>query len=133
MCCPRAQGILREHVLPRLARLGNAALWLHFVEQAVAFERALAPLRGLPPAPADVDAAGETTQEPWVQGSCLELLPTQPARSLSPSPNPYILETLKNPNVGAFLWRLLCAPPLGAGLLPGAAAHAAGALPLPEP
>ena len=39
--------ILRAHVLPRLAAAGDSAVWLHFVDEAVAFERALAPLRGV--------------------------------------------------------------------------------------
>jgi hypothetical protein len=80
------QGILREHTLPRLARLGSAPLWLHWAEQAVAFERALAPLRGLPAAAADEGGGGadllggEAVAEPWAEGSCLELLATQPVR-----------------------------------------------------
>ena len=39
--------ILRGHVLPRLGELGDAAAWLHFVDEAIAFERNLAPLRGV--------------------------------------------------------------------------------------
>lgn len=35
-------------MLPRLVRLGDPALWLHFVEEAALFEEQLAPLRGLP-------------------------------------------------------------------------------------
>jgi hypothetical protein len=40
-------GILRNHVLPRLTSLNDAAAWLHFVDEAIKFERALAPLRGV--------------------------------------------------------------------------------------
>jgi hypothetical protein len=40
-------GILRNHVLPRLAYVNDAAAWLHFVDEAIKFERALAPLRGV--------------------------------------------------------------------------------------
>lgn len=75
------QSILKEHVLPRLAGLGNGALWLHFAEEAVAFERGLSPLRGLP-MPAGSDELAESTEEPWTDGSCLELLARQP---VSPS------------------------------------------------
>lgn len=64
-------------MLPRLAGLSNGALWLHFAEQAVAFERGLAPLRGLP-MPAGSDELAESTEEPWTDGSCLELLARQP-------------------------------------------------------
>ena len=71
------QSILKEHVLPRLAGLGNTALWLHFAEEAVAFERGLSPLRGLP-MPAGSDELAESTEEPWTDGSCLELLARQP-------------------------------------------------------
>ena len=67
------QGILKEHVLPRLASMGNTALWLHFAEEAVAFERSLAPLRGLP-MPAGTEELAASTEEPWTEGSCLELL-----------------------------------------------------------
>ena len=74
------QSILKEHVLPRLAGLGNGALWLHFAEEAVAFERGLSPLRGLP-MPAGSDELAESTEEPWTDGSCLELLARQPVSS----------------------------------------------------
>jgi RAD50-interacting protein 1 len=40
-------GVLRNHVLPRLAYLDDAAAWLHFVDEGIKFERALAPLRGI--------------------------------------------------------------------------------------
>ena len=74
---PGTQGILKEHVLPRLEQLANTALWLHFAEEAVAFERGLSPLRGLP-MPAGSDELAESTEEPWTDGSCLELLARQP-------------------------------------------------------
>ncbi|BDA46253.1 probable RAD50-interacting protein 1 [Coccomyxa sp. Obi] len=74
------KGILREHVYPRLAKLANTALWLHAVEEAVSFERSLAPLRGLT-MPVTSPELMESTAEPWNQGSCLELLATQPAWS----------------------------------------------------
>jgi hypothetical protein len=70
------QGILRDHVYPRLAKLANTALWLHAVEEAVSFERSLAPLRGLS-MPMTSPELMESTAEPWNQGSCLELLATQ--------------------------------------------------------
>ena len=78
------QSILKEHVLPRLAGLGNTALWLHFAEEAVAFERGLSPLRGLP-MPAGSDELAESTEEPWTEGSCLELLARQPVSAASPT------------------------------------------------
>ncbi|KAL4536055.1 hypothetical protein Ndes2526A_g05602 [Nannochloris sp. 'desiccata'] len=40
-------GIVRNHVLPRLTYLNDAAAWLHFVDEAINFERGLAPLRGI--------------------------------------------------------------------------------------
>lgn len=73
--------MLKEYQLPRLVKLENGALWLHFVEEAVAFERSLAPLRGLT-MPAATSESAEMTAEPWNEGSCLELLATQPVRSL---------------------------------------------------
>eukprot|EP00884_Botryococcus_braunii_P018181 jgi/Botrbrau1/5046/Bobra.37_1s0012.1 len=64
------QEILRERLLPRLVAGGNAAHWLHFVEEAVQFERQLAPLRGLALGlPSD-----EEGPELWNRGSCLELV-----------------------------------------------------------
>ncbi|KAK9906635.1 hypothetical protein WJX75_005264 [Coccomyxa subellipsoidea] len=74
------KGILRDHVYPRLAKLANTALWLHAVEEAVSFERSLAPLRGLT-MPMTSPELMESTAEPWNQGSCLELLATQLAWS----------------------------------------------------
>lgn len=66
-------------MFPRLAKLANTALWLHAVEEAVSFERSLAPLRGLN-MPVTSPELMESTAEPWNQGSCLELLATQPVR-----------------------------------------------------
>ena len=43
----------------------------------MAFERGLSPLRGLP-MPAGSDELAESTEEPWTDGSCLELLARQP-------------------------------------------------------
>ena len=80
---PGTQGILKEHVLPRLEQLANTALWLHFAEEAVSFERGLSPLRGLP-MPAGSDELAESTEEPWTDGSCLELLARQPVSGGSP-------------------------------------------------
>jgi hypothetical protein len=77
--CIGLQGMLKEHQLPRLAKLDNGALWLHFVEEAVSFERSLAPLRGLLMPMASPELP-EITAEPWNEGSCLELLATQPVR-----------------------------------------------------
>jgi hypothetical protein len=39
-------GIVRHHVLPRLTYLDDDAAWLHYVDEAIKFERGLAPLRG---------------------------------------------------------------------------------------
>ena len=80
------QGILKAHVLPRLVGLGNTALWLHFAEEAVAFERGLSPLRGLP-MPAGSDELSESTEEPWTEGSCLDLLARQPVSPILPYPH----------------------------------------------
>ena len=88
------QSILKEHVLPRLEQLANTALWLHFAEEAVAFERGLSPLRGLP-MPAGSDELAESTEEPWTDGSCLELLARQPVSALLYS-------------VQCISWRVLC-------------------------
>ncbi len=75
-------------MLPRLAGMSNTALWLHFAEEAVAFERGLSPLRGLP-MPVGSDELAESTEEPWTDGSCLELLARQP---VSPFPSITILQ-----------------------------------------
>ena len=71
------QGILREHVLPRLEALRAPALWLHLAEQAVVFERGLAPLRGLPAAGDAADADADAP-ELWAPGSCLETICANP-------------------------------------------------------
>ncbi|KAK9817674.1 hypothetical protein WJX72_000495 [[Myrmecia] bisecta] len=66
------QAILKDHVLPRLTQHGQRDLWLHFVEETVAFEQQLAPLRGLP-----VAAGGDTIAPVlWNRGSCLEVICT---------------------------------------------------------
>lgn len=68
---------MRERLLPRLVAEGNEAHWLHFVEEAVQFERKLAPLRGLAKGlPSD-----EEQPELWNQGSCLEVVCSDPVRS----------------------------------------------------
>jgi hypothetical protein len=82
-----AQGILREHVLPRLEALGAPALWLHLAEQAAAFERALAPLRGLPAAAAAPGDADADAPELWAPGSCLETVCANPVRRPPQSPH----------------------------------------------
>eukprot|EP00887_Chlorella_sp_A99_P002654 scaffold6.g2654.t1 len=38
--------VLRSHVLPRLVAAGDPALWLHYADEAIAFERSFTPLRG---------------------------------------------------------------------------------------
>ncbi len=75
-----AQGILRDHVLPRLEAMGAPALWLHLAEQAAVFERALAPLRGLPAAAAGAGDADADAPELWAPGSCLETVCANPVR-----------------------------------------------------
>ncbi len=81
-----AQGILRDHVLPRLEAMGAPALWLHLAEQAAAFERALAPLRGLPAAAAGAGDADADAPELWAPGSCLETVCANPVRRPPQSP-----------------------------------------------
>lgn len=67
--------LLRGHVLPRLADAADLPLWLHYADQAMAYERALAPLRGaaaaLPGEEEDFLAAAH-------EGSALELLFERP-------------------------------------------------------
>ena len=74
--------MLRSHVLPRLAREGRPDLWLHFVAEAVAFERKMAPLRGFPVA-ASVDA---DIPEPWRRSSSISLICTHPVSADQPHP-----------------------------------------------
>ena len=69
------QSMLREQLLPRLAELGNVQLWQHMAECLAAFERELAPLRGVPRAAAEpLDGALEL----WAPASCLSTLTSQP-------------------------------------------------------
>ena len=38
--------LLRQHALPSIASANDPALWLHYVDEAIAFEQSFAPLRG---------------------------------------------------------------------------------------
>ena len=60
----------------------------------MAFERGLSPLRGLP-MPAGSDELAESTEEPWTDGSCLELLARQPVSAPLSRPAPHIHSGLK--------------------------------------
>jgi hypothetical protein len=66
--------LLRDRLLPRLVHAGDAALWLHFAEEAAAFERQLAPLRGLPDAAAADDEDAEPRPALWAAGGCLGVI-----------------------------------------------------------
>lgn len=66
-------------MLPRLEAARAPALWLHLAEQAVVFERGLAPLRGLPAARDAADADADAP-ELWAPGSCLETICANPVR-----------------------------------------------------
>lgn len=61
-------------MLPRLAEEGNANAWLHMAECLAAFERELAPLRGISRHTAD---PLDDDLELWAHGSCLETMCTQ--------------------------------------------------------
>jgi len=74
-----AEAVLAPHVLPRLAALAAPPLWLHFAAEAAAFERALAPVRGLTGGGGGAEAAPPGTPEPWPPGSCLALVCSHPA------------------------------------------------------
>eukprot|EP00891_Asterochloris_glomerata_P000268 jgi/Astpho2/268/Aster-02159 len=63
------QRLLREHLLPRLAAQEHSEPWLHFVDEAVRFERELAPLKGLP-----AEEDDSTGPHLWAEGSCLEVI-----------------------------------------------------------
>ncbi len=67
-------------MLPRLEALAAPALWLHMAEQAVVFERGLAPLRGLPPSASDAADGDADAPELWAPGSCLETVCANPVR-----------------------------------------------------
>lgn len=47
--------LLRTHLLPMLCAAGDRALWLHLADEAVTFERRLAPLRGCAAMPGSID------------------------------------------------------------------------------
>ncbi|KAK9798572.1 hypothetical protein WJX73_010536 [Symbiochloris irregularis] len=70
------QTMLKEQLLPQLVIAGNAHAWLHLAECLHAFEKEMAPLRGIPRHTAEpLDDALEL----WASGSCLETLCTQEA------------------------------------------------------
>ncbi len=68
------EAVLSPHVLPRLAALASPPLWIHFAEEAAAFERALAPMRGL-----GGGGGPGAAPEPWPPGSVLALVTATPA------------------------------------------------------
>ena len=59
----------------------------------MAFERGLSPLRGLP-MPAGSDELAESTEEPWTDGSCLELLARQPVSAPPSIRTPHLMQAL---------------------------------------
>ena len=69
----------------------------------MAFERGLSPLRGLP-MPAGSDELAESTEEPWTDGSCLELLARQPVSALLAilAPHLMVVHVLFNTQSGSY-------------------------------
>lgn len=68
------QTMLKEQLLPQLVAAGNTHAWLHLAECLAAFERDLAPLRGIP---RHTSEPLDDSLELWASGSCLETLCTQ--------------------------------------------------------
>ena len=61
------QEIMKQHTLPRLLTNHQPGLWLNFVEKAVAFERQMAPLQGIP----EAEQAGAEQPVLWRRGSSI--------------------------------------------------------------